>query len=120
MVWTVQVAGGAATRVDFAIDGKARSSLKIQSGASSVRTYTYGGSGGSLDTTKLANGVHRLKATTSGKGATATAQVTVTVANEPVPTPGAPTSVSPPVVRGDAVECDFDFPRRQVSGLRRR
>jgi hypothetical protein len=83
IVWQVSVSG-AVSKVEFAIDGSAKWSQ-------SAAPYTYGGSGGTLDTTKLSNGSHTLAATAYGaRGAKATTKVTVTVANatpEPEPEP---------------------------------
>jgi hypothetical protein len=84
--WAVSVAGGTPSRVDFAVDGSVRWSQ-------ATAPYEYGGSGGTLDTTKLADGAHTLSATAYGsRGVRATSTVTVTVANssgepEPAPSP---------------------------------
>ncbi|HEU5251695.1 MAG TPA: glycosyl hydrolase [Solirubrobacterales bacterium] len=84
VVWEVSVLAGAPTKVEFAVDGVAK-------WADSAAPYTFGADSGSLDTTKLSDGVHSLSATAFGaKGVKATTKVTVTVANgtpEPGPTP---------------------------------
>jgi len=93
VAWEVSLFAGAPTRIEFAVDGSVKWS-------ESVAPYTYGGDGGSLDTTKLSNGAHTLTATAYGsRGVKATTKVTVTVANgapepepepspEPIPQPG--------------------------------
>ena len=63
VTWTVQVSGAAATRVEFAVDGKLSSRQSPSSKVTGVRTY-----GSVLDTRKLKDGPHRLKVTTYGKG----------------------------------------------------
>ena len=57
------MSGGAATRVEFAVDGKLSSRQSPSSKVTGVRTY-----GAVLDTRKLKDGPHRLKVTTYGKG----------------------------------------------------
>jgi hypothetical protein len=102
MTWTVQVSGPAAKRLDFVIDGKVSSRLKVSS-ATGVRTYRYGASG-LLDTRKLRNGSHRLKVTAYVKnGPAVSSEVPVTVDNEPAPPSGAPVLVNEPVIYGDAL-----------------
>ncbi|HEX2392738.1 MAG TPA: glycosyl hydrolase [Solirubrobacterales bacterium] len=95
IVWQVAVSGGTPSRVDFAVDGTVRSSQ-------TVAPYAYGGTGGALDTTALANGSHTLTATAYGsRGVRASSTVSVDVANtvsqpepestselEPLPTGG--------------------------------
>jgi len=83
--WEVAVQAGAPTKIEFAVDGTVK-------WTDTAAPYTYGsGSGGSFDTTKLANGSHTLSATAYGsKGVKATSKVVVKVANkavEPAPEP---------------------------------
>jgi hypothetical protein len=88
VTWQVAVSGGTPSRVDFAVDGTVKWS---QTSA----PYVFGGSGGTLDTSQLGNGIHTLTATAYGsRGAKAVTRVTVTVANsgpseeaEPSPAP---------------------------------
>lgn len=101
VVWTVQVSGPAATHVDFVVDGKVSSRLKVSSKDTGTRTYRYGGPKGLFDTKKLREGGHKLDATAVGDGSSSTGEVDVTVDN--VPDPTAPVDSTPPVVRGDAL-----------------
>jgi Bacterial Ig domain len=97
--WTVQVSGGAATRVELAVDGKVASRQSTSSKVTGVRTY-----GGVLDTRKLREGSHRLKVTTYGKGLSpVSTEATVTVDNVPDAVPEPPHQVAIPVVSGDAL-----------------
>jgi hypothetical protein len=75
--WEVAVTAGSPAKVEFLVDGAA---------AFSDSSAPFGGS---LDTTKLANGNHTLSATAYGsKGVKATTSVTVNVSNAgPIPTP---------------------------------
>jgi len=81
VAWEVAVGAGSPAKVEFAVDG----TVKF--------TDTTAPYGGSLDTTKLANGKHTLTATASGaRGVKATTQVSVKVENappapEPAPAP---------------------------------
>ena len=85
ILWSVDVSGGKAQRVDFAIDGTLASSDRKS-------PYAYNDSG-SLDTKALANGSHSLTATAYFAGnKTAASTVTVTVSN------ATPSSTSPPQV----------------------
>jgi hypothetical protein len=82
VVWEVSVLAGAASKVEFAIDG-------VAVGSDTVTPF-----GLSLDTTKLANGPHSLSATAYGaKGVKATTAVTVKAANtvSTVPSESGPT-----------------------------
>ncbi|MDX6604161.1 MAG: hypothetical protein QOF23_670 [Solirubrobacterales bacterium] len=89
ITWQVAVSGGTPSRVDFAVDGTVKSSR-------TTSPYTFGGSGGTLDTTALSDGSHSLTATAYGpRGVKATTRVTVTVSNgalepalEPLPDQG--------------------------------
>jgi hypothetical protein len=104
VVWAVQLSGGPAKRLDFAVDGKLASRLSVPGDLAGVRVYRYGGVNGFLDTGKLRDGAHRLKVTTYARnGSRVSAAVTVTVANQSGPASVAPTPVSPPVVGGDAL-----------------
>jgi hypothetical protein len=99
VTWTVQVSGGAATRVEFAVDGKVSSRQSASSKVTGVRTY-----GAVLDTRKLKDGPHRLKVTTYGKGVSpVSTEATVTVDNVPDATPEPPHQVAIPVIGGDAL-----------------
>ncbi len=99
VTWTVQVSGAAATRVEFAVDGKLSSRQSPSSKVTGVRTY-----GSVLDTRKLKDGPHRLKVTTYGKGLSPVAtEATVTVDNVPDATPEPPHQVAIPVIGGDAL-----------------
>jgi hypothetical protein len=70
--WEVAVTAAAPPKVEFAVDGSAK-------GTDSSAPYSY-----SLDTTKLSNGSHTLRATAYGsKGVKVTTQVTVNVSNAP-------------------------------------
>lgn len=73
--WEAQMTAGAATQIDFLIDG-------TQKWTERGAPYVYNGDTGSLDTKTLSNGVHTLmvRATDAG-GHTATSSITVTVAN---------------------------------------
>jgi len=77
IAWQVSVLAGAPSKVEFAVDGVAKST-------DTSAPFTFG-----LDTTKLSNGSHALSATAYGaKGAKAGTKVTVTVANStPAPQP---------------------------------
>ncbi len=91
VVWAVQVAGAPAKRVEFAVDGKLASAVTVPSNVSGVRPYLYNGVDGVLYTSKLRDGGHSLKVTTYAKdGRRVTADVRVTVANEPTVAAGAP------------------------------
>ena len=80
--WEVAVTAGSPSKVEFLVDGAAKFS-------DSSAPF-----GGSLDTTKLANGNHTLSATAYGsKGVKATTSVTVDVSNTrllPAPEPNSP------------------------------
>jgi hypothetical protein len=76
VAWEVAIAAGSPSKVEFLVDGAAKFS-------DSSAPY-----GGSLDTTKLANGNHTLSATAYGsKGVKATTSVTVNVSNLSAPAP---------------------------------
>jgi hypothetical protein len=76
IAWEVAVTAGAPSKVDFLVDGAVNFS-------DSSAPF-----GGSLDTTKLANGKHTLSATAYGsKGVRATTSVTVSVSNASAPAP---------------------------------
>src|SRR5437868_10702672 len=75
IAWGVSVLSGAPSKVEFLVDGSSRWS-------DSSAPFGFGGDGGTLDTSKLANGSHTLSATAYGsKGVKASAIVTVKVAN---------------------------------------
>jgi hypothetical protein len=94
ITWSVVVSGGKVNRVDFSVDGTV-------SGSDRKEPYTFGGSGGTLDTTTLADGTHRLTATAYGVGgSTASSSVSVAVANHRVATLSPPGSVTAPAVSG--------------------
>jgi hypothetical protein len=86
ITWSVSVAGATPSRVDFAVDGS-------KTWSQATAPYTYGGSGGVLDSKTLANGAHTLTATAFGaKGLKGSSTVTVNVENaapapEPAPEP---------------------------------
>jgi hypothetical protein len=87
IAWEVTASSSRVYRVDFAIDGVAKSS-------DSRAPFVYGA--GTLDTTKLANGRHTLTATAYAKGARpAGATINVTVANATTQTP-APAPIPKP------------------------
>jgi len=76
VAWEVAVTAGAPSKVEFLVDGAAKFS-------DSSAPY-----GGSLDTTKLANGKHTLSATAYGsKGVRETTSATVNVSNSSAPAP---------------------------------
>jgi hypothetical protein len=103
--WEVAVTAGAPGKVEFLVDGVAKFS-------DSSAPY-----GGSLDTTKLANGNHTLSATAYGsRGVKETTSVTVKVANtspvpapeptpepEPAPTPAPETGTGGPIYWGATI-----------------
>src|SRR5215203_1700110 len=106
--WEVTVLSGSPSKVELAVDGTVKWS-------DSAAPFTYGADGGSLDTTKLANGSHTLSATAYGsKGVKATTKVTVTVSNttstpeptpepEPTPTPTPTPTPSGPIYWGATI-----------------
>ncbi|MDQ2629809.1 MAG: Ig-like domain-containing protein, partial [Actinomycetota bacterium] len=81
IAWVVRTSGTRVTRVEFAVDGTVRWS-------DSTSPYTYSSG---LDTTKLGNGRHTLKATVYSRGGKpVSGTVTINVYNpvpEPTPTP---------------------------------
>jgi hypothetical protein len=108
--WRVEVAGEAPTKVSFAVDGTAQSSV-------AAAPYAYGGTG-SFDTTRLGNGTHTLTATAYAKrGISAKSSVTVNVSNvvsvppptesgpspEPTPTPTPTPEPAPSVPPADSM-----------------
>jgi hypothetical protein len=94
ITWSVAVSGGKVNRVDFSVDG-------TLSGSDRKEPYTLGGPGGTLDTTTLSDGAHRLTATAYGVGgSTASSSITVAVANNRLATLSPPGSVSAPAVSG--------------------
>jgi hypothetical protein len=97
IAWQVS-ASGTASRVDFAIDGTVKSSQ-------STAPYSYGGRGGSLDTTTLANGSHTLTATAYGaRGVKAVSSIVVTVSNSaPAPEPAPEQGTGEPVYWGATI-----------------
>ena len=90
IAWEVGVTAGSPSKVEFLVDGVAKFS-------DSSAPY-----GGSLDTTKLANGNHTLTATAYGsKGVKATTSVTVKVSNAaPAPAPEPTPEPEPAPVSG--------------------
>ena len=91
IAWEVAVTAGAPSKVEFLVDGAAKFS-------DSSAPF-----GGSLDTTKLANGNHTLSATAYGsKGVRATTSVTVNVSNAsaPAPEPTPEPTPEPPIESG--------------------
>jgi hypothetical protein len=95
ITWQVSVSNGTPDRVTFAIDG-------VVGWTATSSPWTYGGSGGVLDTTKLSDGTHQLVATAyPSKGPPAKSSVVVTVANSRAVAP--PASTAPPVISGTAV-----------------
>src|SRR5436189_120440 len=94
ITWQVDVSGGTASRVEFAIDGAV-------SGTDSLAPYLY--NGGVLDTTALANGSHTLTATAyADHHRVAKTSVTVTMSNQSSPsqTTEPPSMTTSPVISG--------------------
>ncbi len=88
--WQTSISGATPTRVDFVVDGTVK-----WSAASAANVYA---GTGLLDTTKLSNGSHTLKAVAYVAATSASASVTVNVSNKiaaPPPTTTTPTTTTP-------------------------
>lgn len=89
ITWEVSVASNSVDHVDFAVDGSVRWTAHNF-------PWTFGGPGGTLDTTTLSSGGHQLSATAYGKNgkSSSSSTVTITVANSAPPVPVAPPGIS--------------------------